>query len=384
MKTLAFKLLCLLPIALFLGSTSYFVDPSGFFNGWIFHDKNATTSRSTTGGRGEQRGAEILLKGLNLGNPAGDDRLRIKYYVQQLKQTKRAILFGSSRSFLLGADDLFVHPTDLFFNSSVAGARIEDFVAFSGLYRENGMEEKASLFIFELPPWLLNPNNPASYWSALASEYQSMMGVLHPEKKMNVSEAMEYDGACFFDLFSTSYYQMSIRHFFMKNLERVDYPTNKKLEFEDLILAVDGSSSSGIFVRARSVQEARSYAVTRFEHQRDPSLTSFVRLGDQQKTDFECLISYFLDKKKKIVFLLTPFHPLYYSEIPHSNDMKPILDAEVYFRAFAASHQIPVIGSYDPAKCSCDDSDFFDQHHLRKGAFRKIFKDRKLVLPDSN
>ena len=76
----------------------------------------------------------------------------------------------------------------------------------------------------------------------------------------------------------------------------------------------------------------------------------------------------------EVVFFLSPYHPLVYRHLVHSEEYRIVTDVEGYFRSVAAKKGIRIIGSYDPARIGLTESDFYDGMHPKPEAVRRLFQ----------
>ena len=83
-------------------------------------------------------------------------------------------------------------------------------------------------------------------------------------------------------------------------------------------------------------------------------------------------IKYF-EKNFDIIFLLSPYHPEIWK-----NDYLIVVEAmmvvEKRAKEIAKENKINVIGSFDPRKLGCNESEFFDLLHPKKSCLSKIEK----------
>ncbi len=145
------KLSLLAPIFLFVILINYFVDPAHIL---------CKTDRSY-----EEGMAALLLKGLNVADASNyDERLLQEFYIKGLTESdrKEIIVLGSSRAGQI-CSNLF--PLASFFNNSVSGGSLEDYVAITGIYLGKGLLPKE--VILGIDPWLFNRNNGQNRWKSI-------------------------------------------------------------------------------------------------------------------------------------------------------------------------------------------------------------------------
>ena len=95
-------------------------------------------------------------------------RLIIKYY----QGHRDMAVIGSSRAMQLRKR--FIQGNVDFFNHSVSGAGVEDFISIIGIYREKGVLPKT--VVLGIDPWIFNRNNGLSQsWKYLEKYFREMM-----------------------------------------------------------------------------------------------------------------------------------------------------------------------------------------------------------------
>ena len=75
-------------------------------------------------------------------------------------------------------------------------------------------------------------------------------------------------------------------------------------------------------------------------------------------------------KKKKVVLVLSPYHPSSYELTIKS--MPYYLDMEKKFRQLANKYEIQILGSYDAKLSNCEEKEFLDYFHPDKACMKKI------------
>jgi hypothetical protein len=85
-----------------------------------------------------------------------DERIFQKLVILNLKNKNDTIVIGSSRS--LKVRKKFVSESGPFFNHSVSGASLEDYISIIGVY-EKTYGYVPSTVILGIDPWIFNKNN---------------------------------------------------------------------------------------------------------------------------------------------------------------------------------------------------------------------------------
>jgi hypothetical protein len=351
---LTIKLLLFLPIIGTLVGLNYYCDPANLFQSYDY-----------------ERGiAAILLEGKNVANVKNfDERALQRLYISALKAPKDIVVLGSSRSLGIGA---WLFPDKTFFNSSVAGATIEDYAAIYQLYRKNGLVPK--ILIIGVDPWVLNRYNDQPRWRSLAPEYNEIAKILVPGKRYFESDSTLQKYA---ELFSPGYFKASVRvlisRVFSPKKEQSGYFGTTDHSSDYSLKLSDGSLSYDKKGRMVTADEARRLAISYAMQSPVYSLGNFDKLDKDYMKKLEALIDLATRDKVTVIFFLPPYHPKTYALLNESGKYPGITAAEHYFAALGAAKKIKVLGSYDPAKCSMDETDFYDGMHVKNESLGKIF-----------
>ncbi|MGZ3606017.1 MAG: hypothetical protein ACXU9P_13815, partial [Thermodesulfobacteriota bacterium] len=124
--------------------------------------------------KGLKYAATNLLGGKMVAGPLGgyDERKLQRLIVEHYPRTRDMIVVGSSRTMRL--QKRFIHGDLDFFNHSMAGADLEDYVAILGLYRDKGSLPKT--VVFSIDPWIFNKNKGLpQYWKSISRYYEKMV-----------------------------------------------------------------------------------------------------------------------------------------------------------------------------------------------------------------
>jgi hypothetical protein len=73
--------------------------------------------------------------------------------------------------------------------------------------------------------------------------------------------------------------------------------------------------------------------------------------------------------------LLVPLHPRFYDVVRSEPGCQRALDQETWLRTFGQEHGIPVIGSFDPARCGMTADDFLDASHANEAAMLRFSRE---------
>ncbi len=345
MRKLISKVLRFLPIMIAVAAINYYVDPSQLFGN----------------GRLERWMATIMLRGENVANILNyDDRLLQKFYLEDMPTSKDVFVLGSSRSLLIRSTDF---PGQSFYNSGLAGASVEDYIAVTQLLEERDFIP--STMIVEVDPWSFNKNNGQIRWKSLGSEYlrgltRLNLGVSF-STRLQTLRVRRYAG-----LFSLPYLQESIRWALIRSTIHATTETNTG----EAIKLSDGSYAYDSQNQQLSPAEVREKAI---EAVSVPySLIGFKEIDPNLRLQFETLITSLQDQGVRVVLLLVPYHPDYYDRLIHAEQYEIISDVEAYLRDFAYENDLEIAGSYDPQAAGCSAAEYYDGLHARETCLLRI------------
>lgn len=348
------KLLLFLPIMVLIVGVNYYVDPANIFRSNSYEDGIA----------------QILLHGENVTNISNyDERALQRYYINGLTKAKDIVALGSSRSMGVSSD---LFPGKEFFNNSVSGATIEDYIAIYQLYRAKGLLPKT--LIIGLDPWLLNKNNDQFRWQSLRIEYEQLIKTISPEKY-----AFQLDNLFFLkyaELLSFSYFQKSVQ-LLIENASSMksrggNYQAISDVASDQAIKLFDGSLRYDKKTREAGLQEVSKLAIAYTLEEPVYSLRKFNNLDANLINLFESFIDYLISNKVSVFFFFPSYHPTTYKILITSDKYKNIVRAEQYFKAIASKKGIRVFGSYNPEDCLLNEADFYDGMHMKQEAYKKV------------
>ena len=98
-----------------------------------------------------------------------------------MQKIPNTIALGSSRSFLLRDSCLGLEETGSYFNHSLEGGRLEDYIAILGIYKRKGV--LPAKILIEVTPRLFDKRSEKtvyfSQWLSIANEYYYFMNSLN-------------------------------------------------------------------------------------------------------------------------------------------------------------------------------------------------------------
>jgi hypothetical protein len=250
----------------------------------------------------------------------------------------------------------------------VSGSNLEDILAIYGAYQRRGLEPSA--VVLGIDPWMLNRNNGQNRWQVVADDYYQFLDVLQVKAEGTASDQNNWLDKMQ-QLVSYDYTKSSIRKLRTGNFGEY-YPTESDV-VDDFLKRKDGSILYGKELRTTPVETVNQVAKKAADTYPIYSLGDFTELDQGEQEKLEKFVSYLQERKTSITIYLPPYHPILYQTLATSSEYKKVLEAERYLRELARGHNIPVIGSYDPAACGATEQDFYDDMHPKSEFVHILF-----------
>ena len=334
---------------LIVSSVNYAIDPAHLFHAKIY----------------EQGIANLILEGKNVAGVTNyDERLIQKMVVSNMPEKKDVIVLGSSRSMQIRSA---LFPGMSFYNNSVSGATIEDFLAIYSLYEQHGITP--SIIVMGLDPWLLNANNNQSRWQTLGDEYRYIANKI--SAPLNVGKNVSNTREKLIQLVSLAYFKQSVSDALSKKTGKY-FATADNESTGNEILA-DGSLVYDVNTRGLSVADVEASAISYAKADPVYSLGDFSQIDKNLLNTFTLFIDYLQSKNIRCIFYLPPYHPAAYAILSQSDRYKIITEVENTFRQIAEQKGITVLGSYDPGRAQSAPDDFFDGMHPKEISIARSF-----------
>ncbi|MBL4889639.1 MAG: DUF1574 family protein [Candidatus Lindowbacteria bacterium] len=347
-----------LPLVFVLVLVNYFVDPAQLFKGTLY----------------EKGIVDILHQGLNVAGITNyDERILQKFYIETQPAKNEVVVFGSSRAMQIAAPSF---PNQTFFNHSVSGATLQDYMAIYEMLEEKG--DSPDVVVLGLDPWLLNSNSGQTRWKSVRDHYEKSavrLGVAEErDKRWETSEYFLVEK--YAEIFSLSYFQSAIRYLWKRGLTNIHeqklYYGTDRTDLNIGMIHADGSRGYGPKIRNVNVSEALEEAKKYVRMDPVYSLNKFRVLDQKAKTRLEAFVRYLLENDIKVVFFLSPYHPYVYRHLVGSHQYKIILASEKFFRDVALKNRISIVGSYSPEACELEEKDFYDGMHPKAQAISRM------------
>tara|TARA_B100000787_G_scaffold157833_1_gene134859 strand:+ start:3261 stop:4352 length:1092 start_codon:yes stop_codon:yes gene_type:complete len=299
-----------------------------------------------------------------------DDRLFQDLIIKNLQVRSDVIVIGSSTSMKLRKEFLSNDGIN-FFNHSLSGASIEDYIAIVGAY-EFLHGYLPSNIVFGVDPWVFNKNNGQGRWKGLKNYYDYELDNIYDvnlesDQSNFIINLIKYKQLVNFD------YSISNLKFFIKTLLKSDskkYDIVESIESDNFIRLSDGSIIYPFSVRHIKDEKVREYAIA-FAQGKPYSLDKYDSLSKTKL--FEDFVLYLKSNKVNVTFLLLPYNPITYDLLKGNEKYKYISIAEKYLINLANINGFKLRGSYSPHKFNLTNKDFFDGVHGRDSVYKKIF-----------
>jgi len=317
--------------------------------------------------KGLKNAATTLLEGGEVAGPLGgyDERELQRLIVEQYPNRRDMITVGSSRNMLLRKR--FIHEDIDFFNHSMAGAGLEDYISILGLYRIKGHLPRT--VVLGIDPWIFNKDNGLpQYWKSLSRYYEKMvMEISGREIKVNVTQPNRY-----LQLINLDYTRANYEYF--RSGKKL-YVTDT-IDIDDFVREPDGSLHFPYKMRFKTDERTNPYP---------PNMMPFGYLNHFEFLSglelFENFLHYLRGKKVEVILLLLPFHPAAYKLFNDNPRYQIVISLEKYLKDFALWNNIRVMGSYDPGRYQLTEKDFFDDTHGHEIVAKKVFQEYRWARP---
>ena len=332
--------------------------------------------------------ASLLVDGWNVTNVANyDERITQRFYIQSSSKVPQVIVLGSSRSMQIRSD-LFLPLT--FFNHSVSGGSLEDYLAIYQLYRERN--SVPGVIVIGVDPWIFNKNNGQTRWQSLSDDLFELGSVLGVEVPFQDSNVLARESSRYRQLISFPYLRESIaslwgsftrQHSVYQATHETDLPNNTEL--------ADGSLVYAKYIRNRTEAEVRLRAASNARRGAIYALGGFQELDGRVMRALDLFVQLTQRDGSQLVFFLPPYHSAAFEIIGVSSKYKVFREVEPFLRQLATDREVPVVGSYDPLRAGCTDAEFTDDMHPRDSCVARLFGELDLSskfvehfnLPDS-
>lgn len=353
MKRFAARLLLLLPVLLGMILTSWIVDPD--------HIRDPDSY---------ERGiARLLLDGKAVTNVAQADEAAVMiHYFSGLSAAPDVLVLGSSRSKQLRADSF---PGRTFFNASLSGCSLTDYMALTALLESRGLLPRT--IVIEMSTWFVG-DEVVSVWPRFeiqqkALEAHILSGAPAPDVAADAAPA---DTRTRF--LAPDYFQLSLFTFLDARFGDAAGESYRVLrpgeEPTGLTYLADGSE---IFpLKRRKNLGTESVTALAIQAGQSPLGVPAAILPERQRV-IEAFLLDLQSKGVEIILFLGPYHPATY-EIMMGNQYRVVADIQRYYEDVAHRYGFRIVGSYNPADLNVDGSVYYDATHITPEALAGIFR----------
>lgn len=368
----AFKCALLVPILVFMVAFSYNVDRSGLFQGAL----------------APRRIVDLMLEGYDVTNfEQMDERQVVQLYAQDVPEAPEAIGIGSSRVLQFNRENTGV---DSFFNMGVTGADVRD--NMTSYYKMVSYGKTPKVLLWSLDPWVFYGSEAAFDSRADADLYNEFLTkVLNVPTDYEEPDKVELWRA----LADPAYFQGNV-DYYVKNRGQatVTDDDGNTIEFNPVegdpynqtatIKRSDGSVLYDVAFRNQTVDQIRTLAATACTTFNSVHMEGFDTLSNTQMQAFDSFIQYAQAQGTTVILVLSPWHPyLYEYLLTEPDNHKGFFQVENWVRQYAADHNIPLYGSYDPSCITgLQETDFFDGLHCSGTGIERFFPGIPQVLQD--
>ena len=294
-----------------------------------------------------------------------DERELQRLIVENYPGRRDIIALGSSRSMLL--QKRFIGSNVDFFNHSVSGAVIEDYVAIIGLYKKEGSTKTV---IISIDPWIFNKNNKmdtGEFWRMLEPYYREMVAQFPKGSRGTrlVGNAADERADA-----TSKYKQLINLEYTLQNWQSVQkgkkvYVTDT-INVDDYVREPDGSLHLPYNARFHKIPAGVPLDLPEMVY------SNFDALSGTEL--FEDLLHYLIAHGVRVVLLFRPSHPDVYRFWQQNQKYAITLKVETYLRDIARADNITVIGSFDPGRYGFRADDFADAIHGHEIVMKKLFE----------
>lgn len=368
----SFKCLLLIPILVFMVAFSYNVDRSGLFQGAL----------------APRRIVDLMLEGYDVTNfEQMDERQVVQLYAQDVPEAPEAIGIGSSRVLQFNRENTGV---DSFFNMGVTGADVRD--NMTSYYKMVSYGKTPKVLLWSLDPWVFYGSEASFDSRADADLYNEFLTkVLNVPTDYEEPDKVELWRA----LADPAYFQGNV-DYYVKNRGQatVTDDDGNTIEFNPVegdpynqtasIKRSDGSVLYDVAFRSQSVDQIRTLAAEACPTFNSVHMEGFDTLSTTQMQAFDSFIQYAQAQGTTVILVLSPWHPFLYEYLlTEPDNHKGFFQVENWVRQYAAEHNIPLYGSYDPSCIAgLQETDFFDGLHCSGTGIERFFPGIPQVLQD--
>jgi hypothetical protein len=291
-----------------------------------------------------------------------DERLFQEILIKKFKNHPDAIVIGSSTSMQLRSS--YIEKNRQFYNHSVSGASLEDYISIIGVY-EKHHNAIPSTVILGIDPWIFNKNNNQNRWKTLRKYYNFIVNKIDKRAVVKSDPASEV----WLQLINYDVTINNLRLYADENQDGVGFYETDNLYIDDNIKDVDGSIYYPFSIRFPNHEKMNEEIRRDYTNHKTYALTRFDKISNSQL--FEKFVKYLHHKNIRVIIVLPPYHPIAYDALFKDKRYNSIWKVEQYLRGLSKKGIFQLYGSFNPYESGLTYVDFFDAIHSNGDSLEK-------------
>ncbi|MEW5940794.1 MAG: hypothetical protein AB1750_14085, partial [Chloroflexota bacterium] len=296
----------------------------------------------------------------------------LQHYFADLQTIPDVLVIGSSRAKLLRADSF---PGQTFFNASLSGASMTDYLAITNLVESRGGLPRT--MVIELSAFLLS-DDLVSVWPQFEVRKDALEAHLFegtpvpPVEGPSTPTLEDYSRFLQPDYFQLSFYTLLDTR--LGDAQGSEYHVLRKDEEPaGMTYLADGSE---IFPpsRRKNLGKESVTALAIDAGQYSAGIPKVI-VPERQRV-LETYLAYLQARGVNVILFLAPYHPVSY-EIMLTNRYRIIVDIQAYYEELAARLGLPLVGSFNPSDLGITKAVYYDATHITPEALAGIFAEVK-------
>lgn len=316
--------------------------------------------------QGDQELRDVVELMLNGHDVVGAEKLNnsqrkvIKTFVHNMEDVPATIALGSSRVMMISSEML---GTDSFYNCAITGADMYDLMGTYYLFEQRGAVPQN--VIIGVDPWVFGGEDAVDARSDKALYAEFLLRDLGIETDFEPEDpTMKWEA-----LYSPSYFQGNVSYFLSSRGEVVE-PQAVEGDVMDQDTEVLRSDGSIVYSRSFRTQPQESVDAAALEQTGNFFRVEYYEEPEEERIElFTRFVEYLQSKGIRVIFLLSPYHPIAYDNaMNNAEHYSGFVATEPLVRRIARHLDIPVYGSYNPYAMDLTNADFYDGLHVRSEA----------------
>ncbi len=321
---------------------------------------------------------DLLLSGKNVTNfPPNFDESKFRtFFISKDFNHRDVIIFGSSRVMMINNTVLtpIIGENNSVMNNFRSSASLKSELCLFELYAQK--ESIPKYVILGIDPYTLDKSDNQNQMSEeLLSSGMTRIGCKQ-------TSTTEIPGL-------TRYISIISRPYIMRSLQEVlankfsfnndispPKPTFQFYDLSDYTYHPDGTKSLSQATMQTS-EERVDQEVKSLISNSLPKYYNHFKFDPELVAILTKFVEYLQKQNVQVYFYLSPQHPAIYESALKEKDKRTFLEEEVFLKAFAHDHSIPLIGSFDPRPWNLSSKDYYDWSHPKYEVVKKIFESYK-------